>query len=52
LEGKSGGNNEAVSASKAKSKFFSKKEFLDGLGVMIAATELVERGCDIFSVKD
>jgi hypothetical protein len=44
--------NEAVLASKAKTRLFSETEFLTGLGILIGAAEFAQRGCDLFSTKD
>ncbi len=44
--------NAAISASSAKCRLFTKKEFLTGLGIMIGAAEFAKRGSDLFYVKD
>lgn len=44
--------NAAVSASGAKCRPFTEKEFLIGLGILIGAAEFAKRGSDLFSVRD
>ncbi len=44
--------NEAVEASKAKTRQFSPAEFLVDLGILVGAAEFAQRGCDLFAMKD
>jgi len=40
--------NAVISASSAKCRQFTEKEFLTGLGIMIGAAEFAKRGSDLF----
>jgi len=44
--------NAVISASSAKCRAFTEKDFSTGLGIMIGAAEFAKRGSDLFSVKD
>ncbi len=44
--------NMAIEKAKAKCKKCSSKEFLTGLGLIIGAAEFLQKGNDLFNVKD